>query len=78
MKCMINKGGTVTLTQSEQLNEGDGYCVLEVKACGICGSDIPRVFLGTSYYYPIVLGHEFCCESIEKNIDNFRKEVFER
>jgi L-iditol 2-dehydrogenase len=35
--------------------------LLKVGACGICGSDIPRIFeLGTSKQkYPLALGHEF-------------------
>ncbi len=35
--------------------------LLKVGACGICGSDIPRIFeLGTSKQkYPLTLGHEF-------------------
>lgn len=33
--------------------------LIKIGACGICGSDIPRVFeLGTRVY-PVVLGHEF-------------------
>lgn len=60
MKCLINADGTRTIAKSEELAASDGYCVFDVKACGICGSDIPRVFAGASYYYPIVLGHEFC------------------
>lgn len=59
MKCMINQDGSRSLIPSEPLSPQEGYCVFRVKACGICGSDIPRVFHGTSYYYPIVLGHEF-------------------
>ena len=59
MKCLINSDGSRETVESESLVAEDGYCVFEVKACGICGSDIPRVFSGTSYYYPIVLGHEF-------------------
>ena len=60
MKCLINADGTRTIASSEEILATDGYCVFDVKACGICGSDIPRVIAGTSYYYPIVLGHEFC------------------
>ncbi len=59
MKCVINSDGSREIVESEKLEARDGYCVFEVKACGICGSDIPRVFNNTSYYYPIVLGHEF-------------------
>lgn len=35
--------------------------LLKVEACGICGSDIPRIFeLGTSKQkYPLTIGHEF-------------------
>lgn len=38
---------------------GDDSVKVEVKACGICGSDIPRVLAGGAHYYPIILGHEF-------------------
>lgn len=38
--------------------------LLKVEACGICGSDIPRVYqLGTKVY-PVTLGHEFAGEII--------------
>ncbi len=36
-----------------------GTVRIRVKAAGICGSDIPRVFHGGVHFYPIVLGHEF-------------------
>lgn len=36
-----------------------GFVKIRVKACGICGSDIPRVLAGGAHYYPIILGHEF-------------------
>ena len=58
-KCQIEQDGSRRIVEYEALSASDGYCVFEVKACGICGSDIPRVFGGASYYYPIVLGHEF-------------------
>lgn len=32
---------------------------IQVKVCGICQSDVPRVLAGTARYYPIILGHEF-------------------
>ncbi len=37
----------------------DGQSLLNVKAVGICQSDIARVFNQSAYYYPIILGHEF-------------------
>lgn len=33
--------------------------LVEVKATGICGSDIPRVYKTGTYSYPLVPGHEF-------------------
>ncbi|WP_274650601.1 galactitol-1-phosphate 5-dehydrogenase [Paenibacillus humicola] len=33
--------------------------VVNVKATGICGSDLPRVLGTAAHHYPIVLGHEF-------------------
>ncbi len=36
-----------------------GTVKVRVCACGVCGSDIPRITAGKAHYYPIVLGHEF-------------------
>lgn len=38
---------------------GDDEVLLAVKAAGICGSDIPRVFCTGTYHYPLIPGHEF-------------------
>jgi L-iditol 2-dehydrogenase len=38
---------------------GPGEVLIRVKACGICGSDVPRVLHHGAHNYPIVLGHEF-------------------
>lgn len=39
------------------LNKGE--VLLRVHACGICGSDIPRVFVNGTYHFPTIPGHEF-------------------
>lgn len=36
-----------------------GYVLVEVKAAGICGSDIPRIFATGTYHFPTIPGHEF-------------------
>lgn len=59
MKCSVEKNAKVEVLASDEVTAKEGWCVFEVKACGICGSDIPRVFADASYFYPIVLGHEF-------------------
>lgn len=33
--------------------------LIQVKACGICGSDMPRALQGAVHSYPIIFGHEF-------------------
>lgn len=36
-----------------------GEVLVNVKACGICGSDVGRALKTGAYHYPIVIGHEF-------------------
>lgn len=36
-----------------------GEVLVEVKAAGICGSDIPRIFENGTYSFPLIPGHEF-------------------
>ncbi len=38
---------------------GPGEVRVKVAVCGICGSDIPRVFDHAAHSYPVILGHEF-------------------
>lgn len=42
-----------------------GTVKIRVRACGICGSDIPRVLDHGVHFYPIVLGHEFSGDVVE-------------
>ncbi|MDD4371073.1 MAG: galactitol-1-phosphate 5-dehydrogenase [Anaerostipes sp.] len=37
----------------------DDEILLKVGACGVCGSDIPRVFELGAHVFPITIGHEF-------------------
>ncbi len=39
--------------------------ILKVKAVGICGSDIPRIFKTGAYHHPLIPGHEFSGEVVE-------------
>lgn len=40
----------------------DDEVLVRVRACGICGSDIPRATDNGVHYYPIIIGHEFSGE----------------
>jgi len=38
---------------------GKGEVLLKVAACGVCGSDIPRIYEKGTYTFPTIPGHEF-------------------
>ena len=42
-----------------------GEVLLKIRAAGICGSDIPRVFRKGTYHFPTIIGHEFAGEIVE-------------
>ena len=46
--------------------------LVKVKAAGICGSDIPRVFHTGTYSYPLIPGHEFSgmVTAVGKNVSS--------
>ncbi len=51
----------------------DDSVIVKVKACGICGSDPPRLLNHWKYPLPAIAGHEFSGVIIEKgkNVKNF-------
>lgn len=48
-----------------------GEVLLKVHACGICGSDLPRVFTKGTYHFPTIPGHEFAGEIVEADDRRF-------
>ena len=42
-----------------------GEVLVAVKAAGICGSDIPRIYKTGTYHYPLIPGHEFSGQVVE-------------
>ena len=56
-----------------------GEVLIEIKACGICGSDIQRVFEKGTYHFPTVIGHEFSgviAEADDENLLGKKAAVF--
>ena len=51
---------------------GENEVLVEVKAAGICGSDIPRIFHTGTYSYPLIPGHEFSgmVAAVGKNVSS--------
>lgn len=60
MKAVVCYGdGVVKYEEIDEPQVRKGQVKIQVKACGICGSDIPRAMARGAHSYPIVLGHEF-------------------
>lgn len=60
MKAVVVYGtGDVRYEEYPEPQVTAGTVKIRVKACGICGSDIPRVWKNGAHSYPIILGHEF-------------------
>lgn len=43
----------------------EGWVLLKVGACGICGSDIPRIYDTGAHRHPLIPGHEFAGTVVE-------------
>lgn len=48
---------------------GVGEVLLRVEACGVCGSDIPRMMLKGAHKMPLIPGHEFSGTVIDLSAD---------
>lgn len=59
-----------------------GEVLMKVRACGVCGSDIPRIFVNGTYHFPTIPGHEFAGEVVaaadkeNENLVGMRATVF--
>lgn len=60
MKAYVLHGiNDLRLEEREKPKAGPGQVLVQVRAAGICGSDIPRIFQTGTYFFPAVPGHEF-------------------
>lgn len=70
MKAAVLYGkGDIRCAEYQEPLVGPGTLKIKVRACGICGSDIPRVLGDAAHYFPIVLGHEFSGEVVDIGAD---------
>ena len=46
-----------------------GEVLVQIKSCGICSSDLDRVFRTGAYHFPIVLGHEIAGQVVSASPD---------
>jgi L-iditol 2-dehydrogenase len=67
MACNLHGVGDLRYEEVAVPSLKPGEVLLKVKAAGICGSDIPRVFEKGTYHFPTIPGHEFAGEIAEVN-----------
>lgn len=60
MEALVLHGvGDLRLAQIPIPNISEGQVRVRIGFCGVCGSDIPRIFSKGTYSFPTVCGHEF-------------------
>lgn len=57
--CVLHAIGDMRYEQVPRPQPGPGQVLLRIAYCGVCGSDIPRVFVKGTYHFPTIIGHEF-------------------
>ncbi len=62
--CVLHAVGDLRYEDVPDPTPGQGAALVAVKACGVCGSDIPRVFEKGTYRFPTIPGHEMAGEVI--------------
>ncbi|MCD7737332.1 MAG: galactitol-1-phosphate 5-dehydrogenase [Lachnospiraceae bacterium] len=60
MNALVLHGiGDLRYEQTDMPEPEPGEVLLQIKACGICSSDIPRIYKTGTYHFPTIPGHEF-------------------
>ncbi len=62
---VLHEIGDFRLEEVEEPELAKEEALVAVKAAGICGSDIPRVYRTGTYSYPTIPGHEFSGKVVE-------------
>ncbi len=62
---VLRRIGDIRLEEIEKPRPSQGEVLVKVRACGICGSDVPRVYETGAHRMPLVIGHEFSGEVAE-------------
>lgn len=62
--CILHAVGDLRYETVPDPTPDVGEVLVRVAACGVCGSDIPRVFEKGTYHFPTIPGHEFAGEVV--------------
>lgn len=60
--CRLHAIGDLRCEEAATPHPNAGEALVAVRACGVCGSDVPRVFTKGTYHFPTIPGHEFAGE----------------
>ena len=61
---VLHKIDEIRWEETQQPVPGVQEVLVRVRAAGICGSDIPRIYTSGTYAYPLIPGHEFSGEVV--------------
>lgn len=81
--CKLDEIGKIRFYEDVPTPEvGTGEVLIKVKAAGICGSDVPRVYKDGAHSMPLIIGHEFAGqvekvgEDVDKDMSGKRMGIF--
>lgn len=57
--CVLHGIGDLRVEYIQEPSPKQGEVLVKIKASGVCGSDLPRVFTKGTYHFPTIPGHEF-------------------
>ncbi len=72
-KAVLIAPRTIEIVEAVLSDPKSNEVQVQIKSCGICGSDIPRYFRGRTHFFPITLGHEFygVVNKIGRDVNSF-------
>ena len=56
---VLNKPGDIQVKEVETPQPGSGEVLIQIRACGVCGTDHSLFTGGFPAVYPVIIGHEF-------------------
>ena len=56
--CVLHAVGDLRCQEVPRARPPAGWALVRVAACGVCGSDLPRIFEHGTYRLPLIPGHE--------------------
>lgn len=57
--CVLRSVGNIDYCDVDSPKIENSELIIDIHVCGICSSDIPRIFVNGTYHFPTIPGHEF-------------------